>query len=145
MTAPEIFTDAWARAWGEELRRSDLYRTAAAGWEGSILMVLESGEGLELVEDRPVLLDLRHGECRDARAASAADREAAPFVLTAGARVWKRLLTADLDPLFAVMSGKLRLDRGNVARLLPYTQAAKEMVAAARRIEAGYPAGWEEV
>lgn len=145
MTLPEIFTGPWARTWGEELRRSDLYRSTAAGWEGSVLMVLEAGGGLELAEDRPVLLDLWHGECRDARAASAADREAAPFILTAGAAVWKRLLNGDLDPLFAVMAGKLKLARGNVAQLLPYARAAQEMVAAARRIDACYPTGWDDL
>jgi putative sterol carrier protein len=143
MSAPEIFTDSWARAWGEELGRSEVYRAAAAGWEGEVLLVLEGGDGLAVEGDRPVLLDLWHGECRDARAA--ADTERAPFELRASAAVWKRLLDGDLDPLFALMSGKLKLARGNVAQLLPYAQAAKEMVAAARRVEACYPAGWERL
>lgn len=143
MSVPEIFTDSWARAWGEELGRSEVYRTAAVGWEGEVLLVLEGGDGLALEGDRPVLLDLWHGECRDARTATPADLEVAPFELRAAAGVWKRLLDGNLDPLFALMSGKLKLARGNVAQLLPYAQAAKEMVAAARRIEACYPAGWE--
>jgi len=143
VTRPRIFTDAWARAWGEELRDSESYRSAADSWEGAIALTLEGDADLGPPDDRSVLLDLWHGECRDARAAEPADLERAPFVLRAPAAVWKRVLEGDLDPLLAVMSGKLKLVRGNVARLVPYSQASKELVFAARRIDASYPEGWE--
>lgn len=142
VTNPEVFTDAWAHAWGEQLRTSDEYRSAADTWEGAIALVLEADAGLGLPESRSVLLDLWHGECREARAAEPADLEGAPFVLQGAAAVWKRVLEGDLDPLFALMSGKLQLVRGSVAKMVPYARASKEMVLAARRIEASYPEGW---
>lgn len=143
MTKPEIFTDAWARAWGEELRASESYRSAAANWEGTLVMSLEGDPDLGPTDDRAVVLDLWHGDCRDARSAEPADLEQAPFLLRAPAAVWKRVLEGDLDPLLAVMSGKLGLVRGSVARLVPYSRASKELVLAARRIDASYPEGWE--
>jgi putative sterol carrier protein len=140
---PEIFTDAWARAWGEELRASESYRSAAGGWEGAIALTLEGNGDPGALQDRSVLLDLWHGECRDARAAEPSDLERAPFLLRAPAAVWKRVLEGDLDPLLAVMSGKLELARGSVASLVPYSRASKELVLAARRIDATFPEGWE--
>ena len=41
MMAELIFSDVWARSWGERLATSDAYRTAADKWEGDIVMVLE--------------------------------------------------------------------------------------------------------
>jgi len=140
---PEIFTDAWARAWGDQLRTSESYRSAAARWEGAIAMVLEADAGLGLPGDRSVLLDLWHGECREARTATGSDLEQAPFVLRGAAAIWKRVLEGDVDPLFAVMSGKLKLARGSVAKLVPHARASKEMVLAARRVEASFPRQWE--
>lgn len=142
MTRPEIFTDAWARAWGDQLRDSDTYRSAAQSWEGAIAMVLLGDSELGPTEDRAVLLDLWHGECRAARAAEPSDLESAPYVLQGPAAIWKRVLEGDLDPLFALMSGKLKLTQGSVAKLVPYTQASQEMVRAARRVVSTVPEGW---
>lgn len=140
---PELFTDAWARAFCAELAANPRYRQAAQGWEGAIGMVLGEDPEHGVDEDRPIILDLWHGACRGARAAGEEDLEAAPFVLSAPGGVWRRIFGGDLDPIFALMSGKLTMPRGTVARLLPYTAAAKEMVATARRVKATLPPGWE--
>lgn len=143
VTKPEIFTDPWARSWRRELTASEAYRSAAKKWEGALVLALEGDAELGPEDDRAVFLDLWHGECREARAARGADLERVPFALHGTAAVWKRVLQGDLDPLFALMSGKLKLTRGRVAQLVPFAQAAKEMVQAARRIEATYPRAWE--
>lgn len=127
----EIFTDDWANAWADELRASDAYRAAAAGWEGSIALQMSSGDvPAELVA---VFLDLWHGDCRAARRASTSDLEQATFVIRAGEEVWRRVLERDLEPIFGLMSGKLDLARGSLARLMPYVTASRELVAAATR------------
>jgi len=43
------------------------------------------------------------------------------------------------DPLFALMGGKLKLERGSVSALLPFARAAKEMVTAATRVPTRFP------
>jgi putative sterol carrier protein len=139
--ANEIFTHDWALDWCRELTASDAYRQAAARWEGALILVLEAGE-LEIGDDRAVYLDLHHGECRGARAAAREDHDAAPFVLQGAAAAWKRILAGEVEPLTALMTGKLRLAKGNVAKLLPHVQAARELVAAARRIPSAFPSGW---
>lgn len=138
----EVFTHEWALAWGEELRVSDAYRDAAGGWEGAIALVMEADPDLGIETDRAVLLDLWHGECRDARRARETDLEQAPFLLRARAAVWRRVLRGEVQPLLGVTMGTLQLERGSLTRLLPYTTAAKEMVAAAGRVETTFPEGW---
>ena len=54
---------------------------------------------------------------------------------------WKRVLAGDLEPIFGIMSGKLELARGSLAKLVPQIAAARELVAAAARIDTVFPAG----
>lgn len=138
----ELFGEEWARAWGEELTKSEIYRTAAASWEGSMVFGMHPDEELGVTTPRRIFLDLWHGVCREARAAGEDDLAAAPYVITAAAAVWKEVLEGRIEPLWAVMSGRLKLARGSVARLLPYVNAAKELLAAARRVPTEFPAGW---
>ncbi len=63
-------------------------------------------------------------------------------MLQGNAAAWKRILAGEVEPLTALMTGKLRLTQGSLAKLLPYVQAAKELVAAARRIPSTFPPGW---
>lgn len=143
VTRSDVFTDPWARTWCEVLDRDETYRQAASGWEGALALVLEGDEELGPARDRAVYLDLHRGRCRRGRAATDEDLETAPFVLRGPSATWKRVLEGGLDPIFALMSGKLRLSRGSVARLVPYTRAAKRMVEVARGLETAYPEGWD--
>ncbi len=130
--AHEIFGEAWACAWMDALNASATYREAAARWEGAIVLTLPSGAA--------AWADLHHGVCRLARAATEDDRAAAPTVIRGESATWQRLLAGDLDPIFALMGGKLKLERGSVTALLPFARAAKEMVAAAARVPTTFPA-----
>jgi len=140
--APEVFSDAWARAWGEEMSGSPAYRKAAAAWEGAVVLVMEADPALGVATERAVYADLWHGECRRAGETSPEQRAQAPIVIAAGARTWRDVLADRTDPVFGLMSGALRLERGSLFALVPFTTAAREMVAAARRVETSLPAGW---
>ncbi len=129
----EVFSEEWARRWAEELRASDAYRAAAATWEGSLALVM-TGDS----EDRSVFVDLWHGECRGARRARDDDRQEADFVIAAGVDTWKQVLAGKLEPIFGLMSGKLELERGSLAALVPQVKAATELVAAAARVDTDF-------
>lgn len=81
-------------------------------------------------EERRVFLDLWHGECREARAATEQDEEAARYVLSGAAGDWVKILTGKLPPLMAIITGRLQLTKGSIVALLPYAHAAKELVEA---------------
>lgn len=138
MTNPPLiaFTDAWARAWAEHLNSSAAYRAAAAQWEGGV--VLEVAEGTADPEVA-IFLDLWHGACRAGRVATAVDRESARYILRGARGVWRKVLAGHLQPIMAVMTGKLRLVRGDLAGLLPYAGAARELLSTASTIETAFP------
>lgn len=139
----EIFTDAWAKKWGEKINSNQDYRKAAANWEGAIVLLMSADEGRGIPSDRAVIADLWHGECRLALSASEKDLNEAPYVIQATPAVWRDVLEGELDPIFGLMRGKLKLARGGLFSLLPYAVAAKEMVGSARQVETSFPAGWE--
>ncbi len=133
----EAFSEEWAQQWAEELRASDAYREAAATWEGSLALVMKTAEGAP----KAVFADLWHGECRAAGLASDEDREGADFVIAADIETWEQVLASTLEPVMGIMSGRLQLERGSLAGLVPQVKAAKELVAAAARVDTVFPSG----
>jgi putative sterol carrier protein len=136
---PIVFSDAWARAWGDALAASETYRTAAAAWEGSVALV---AAGPALPEPAAVFLDLWHGECREARRATEGDLAGVAYLLEAEPGVWRELFESRQSPVMALLTGRLRLVRGELAQLLPHAGSAKELLALAETIEGEFPSTW---
>lgn len=135
----ELFGDEWASALREEIAASEGYARAAKDWEGAMVLSILTEEAIGVLAERGVYLEIWQGVCRVARAASREDLEAAAYVVSAAAAVWKEVLEGRLEPFLGVMSGKVRLVRGSFARLLPYVNAARELLAAARRVPTEFP------
>ena len=136
----EVFTHEWALACGEQINENEDYRHAAKKWEWPLVLTMTAAPGLSLSE-RSVYLDLFEGDCREARAARPADAESVPYVISADPKTWKQVLDRDLEPIFGLMRGKLKLAKGSLVSLLPYVAAAKEMVLSAACVETRYPEG----
>lgn len=139
----EIFTNAWAKAWAKRINANVNYKKSAANWEGAMVLEMSADAAWGIPEDRAVIADLWHGECRNAAAAKPADIAAAPYVVRASPQVWRDVLAGDIDPIFGLMRGKLKLAKGGLFSLLPYAAAAKELVIAAREVETTFPPGWK--
>ncbi|KAB2962600.1 MAG: Fis family transcriptional regulator [Thermoanaerobaculia bacterium] len=137
MTVDALFTGPWAAALERELAVDEPYRRAAAGWNGSLLFVLEADPARGLFEPRRLFLDLAHGNARAVRPALPADEREARFHLVAPAAIWLQVLDGGLEPAAAVMSGRLRLERGSLFSLVPHLEAARRLLACARRVQVG--------
>lgn len=140
----EFFTAGWAEAWCGEINRSEAYREAAEDWEGAVVLRVEPDPSYGVEAPRSVWVDLRHGECRGARSAGEEERAEAPYVIRGDPYTWARILKGEMEPVAALLRGKLKLERGSVAELARYITAARELVAAATRVETRFPEGWPE-
>jgi putative sterol carrier protein len=139
--AIEVFSEAWARQWCQELNNRPSYQEAAAAWEGSVALVMtrdSSGKS----PAKAVFLDLWHGRCRSAHLATEADLAAARYVLSGHMSGWRDVLSGKLAPLTAVMTGKIRLTRGSMGSLVPFAAAARELVNSAVEMDVSFPEGW---
>ena len=68
--AYEIYTGDWARAWCGALNDSEAYAEAASDWEGALVLRVRADTSYGIEEPRSVWVDLHHGDCRGARAAT---------------------------------------------------------------------------
>ncbi|MBL0173616.1 MAG: R2-like ligand-binding oxidase [Gemmatimonadaceae bacterium] len=130
----ELFSNAWAEAWGAALNRSDAYRQAGKSWEGAIVLEAQADPERGLPETAAVYLDLWRGECRAARLATADDTVGASYVISGPLSVWLTVLEGEMAPTMAILRGKLKLKHGSVAGLLPHVHAATELVRVAQSV-----------
>jgi putative sterol carrier protein len=135
----EVFTEEWSRACCHALNQRPNYAAVAAGWRDAVVLVMGADPSLGIHDDRAVFLDLYEGACRGTRLATDHDRATAPFVLRAEAASWRRLLAGETDAVSAVLSGQLRLERGNLMAMAQHAPAAREMLAAAAEAGGVFP------
>ena len=135
----DAFSAEWALAWCGALNASAEYRSAASDWEGSVALVMTEDSAADAPASRGVYLDVARGACHGARVASTADLADAAYVIEAAPDVWRELLAGRSAPLMALMTGRLRLTRGSIAALLPFANAARELIATASSIPARFP------
>ncbi len=138
-----IVTDSWARQWAKKLSNNEAYRIAASNWEGDIVLIMTKDSKLGIIEDLKVYLDLWHGKCLCGRVAIEKDEKDSKYVIVAPSREWKNIFEGSLDPIMALMRGKLILKKGSLSSLLPYVSAAKELVMSAIELDTDLPEEWE--
>ncbi len=128
----ELFSQPWVDAWKDQINRSAGYAKAASSWNDNVGLVIEpAGADDDTVA---ILLDLHSGSCRRARRSPPEELESADYVLSAPRPVWMDFLENGRDPVWALMSGKVKLTRGSLTGLMPYAGAAKQLLAAAQGI-----------
>jgi len=140
--AAEIFTDDWAQSWSDQINANANYKQAAAKWEGAIAMVMTPDGDMGIPEERVVVADLWHGDCRGAQAVAADQLDQVPYLIKATPTNWKSVLSGKTDPIVGLMGGKLKLAKGSLFALLPYAKAAKELVNSAMAVDTSFPEGW---
>ena len=124
----ELFSAAWAAQAELALQNSAGYQKAAATWEGTMVFTLSEPE------PRSVFFDLWHGQCRLARVATQTDLENAQYIIAANSSTWQEVLGGKLEPIAALLRGKLKLSKGNIAVLVRHVPAAKELVLCASSV-----------
>jgi putative sterol carrier protein len=128
----------WLDAYRSRINESESYRKAAATWEGDLALVIEAEPSSGWNETQAGLLDLMHGECRDARVVDEATAATAKFAIRAPYSRWKQVVRKELDPIMGIMQGKLRL-RGDMGVMMRYVAASKELVILASEVPTEFP------
>lgn len=132
----KIFSPEWAQAYQLALNDNAAYAESSQRWEaGKLAMVLLRPDG----NSAAVILDLLHGVCHGVISTTPeAAANDATFVIEGDEATWRNVLEGKLQPLMGIMSGKLKLSKGSLAKLMPFTKAAAELVNSARTL----PAEW---
>jgi putative sterol carrier protein len=120
-------SDEWLKRYRDLINGSQEYGEAAEDWEGDVAFFLEAEPDRGVPEDLVAWLDLRHGECRGARMITADEGERSAYGIRAPYSRWREVVQGDLEPVKAMVQGKLKL-RGDLANIVRHVRAAKELV-----------------
>lgn len=133
---PEFATEEWLEALKHELNTSEDYARAAKKWEGDFYFII-SPEG-ELQEPIYLYMDLWHGECRDVRVVEDPAEEDPAFRMRAAPRVWKKVVTKQLDPIQGLVTRQLKL-QGDMLTIMRSVKAAQELVNCVTDVPTDFP------
>ena len=136
---PRPFTQPWADAFRDAINADPAYRTAAAGWSWPVALLLDPPAAtLGYPEPVAVQVALDRGTAGDATVVSG-DAATADIVLGGSYETWKEIVRGSLDPVGAVMGGRLRLVRGSIMTLMSQIGAARALVACAAQTPTEFP------
>ena len=125
-------SDEWVKALHNELNTSQAYGDAAKNWEGDFYFVVNPEGAVK--EPMYLYMDLWHGKSRDAFVVKDESSKKPAFVMSGPYSKWKKVVTAQLDPIQALMTGQLKL-KGNMVMVMKNVKAAQEIVRACTRID----------
>jgi putative sterol carrier protein len=120
-------SDEWLTLYRDLINGSQEYRESSQDWEGDIAFVMEAEPDRGVPDDLVAWLDLWHGECRGARMITADEGERSAYGIRAPYSRWREVLEGRLEPVKAMVQGKLKL-RGDLAEIVRHVRAAKELV-----------------
>jgi putative sterol carrier protein len=131
-----IGTQEWVDAAMQELNSSQTYKEAAKKWEGDMYVVIEP-EGS--FKHRIIgYFDLWHGECRSASVVKDESEKSPQYKISGSYGVMKQLLAKQLDPVKAMMTGKLKV-KGNMGQIMRMPRAALEFTNCVSKVDAVFP------
>lgn len=135
--AARPFTPAWAVNLRDAINASDEYREAGRTWAWPLALVLDPHPNLDYPDAVAVVLDLKDGICHRVTCEPAVSVDA-PFTVRGEYEVWKRVMLGQLDPIAAIVQGKLRLT-GSLGTVVRHVGAAQALVECATRVPTEFP------
>jgi len=134
---PHLFpSPEWAAAYKDAINSNPRYQVAGKEWtHGVVAMVVKAAPAIGIAEDICLWLDVHGGACRDTRIISAPEAEAAPFVIVSTYPLWKQVIRREIDPIKAMMQGKLKLTKGHMPTIVKYVNASRELVESTSMVE----------
>ena len=132
----KVPSDEWIKEFGRLVNSSKAYEESAKDWEGDFIFVMEADEAMP--KTAYFFVGLFHGKSPDTAMIESESAREAQFTLTAAFSTWRKIIEGKLDPIQAIMTGKLKL-KGNLAKVLRYPKSAKELVNCVKQVPTEFP------
>lgn len=126
----------WTKALKRALDNDATYREVARAWTfGAVAMIVRCDPCYGVDQDVGIVLDVHRGECRGAQFVEGVnDPENAQFVIVGTYARWREVIEGRLDPIKAMMEGKLKLTRGHLPTIIRFVEPSRMLVAAATKV-----------
>lgn len=134
-------SEEWTQAFAAAVNDNEIYRTHGKPWTfGSVAMVVSKDASLGIDDDTGMILDVHQGECRGATLVKGMDAVAdSPFVIVAPFARWRQVIEGGLDPIKAMMEGKLKMTKGHLPTMLRFVQSSRALVSSASAVPTEFP------
>ena len=126
----------WADAACKELNTSQKYKEAAKNWEGDMYVIVEPDASFK--HRIITYFDLWHGDCRSACIVKDEKEKSPKYLISGPFTVMKQVLDKKVDPVQAMMTGKLKV-KGDMAQIMRMPRAAVEFVNGLIAFETVFP------
>ncbi|HJL01894.1 MAG TPA: SCP2 sterol-binding domain-containing protein [Polyangiaceae bacterium LLY-WYZ-15_(1-7)] len=138
--AHEFPSQEWTDAFKDAVNANEDYRTHGKPWTfGAVAMVCEKDPSLGLDDDMAMYFDVHEGECRGATLSKGrASVEHAPFVIVAPYARWKEVINGEVDPIKAMMEGKLKMTKGHLPTMLRFVESSRALVVSATKVPTSF-------
>ena len=126
----------WTQALKVALNTDREYREVGKPWTfGPVAMIVRADSSYGLERDAGIVLDVHQGECRGARFVEGeSDPADAEFVIVGTYARWRDVIEGRLDPIKAMMEGKLKLARGHLPTIIRFVEPSRLVVASASKV-----------
>ncbi len=126
----------WTQALKIALNTDRDYREVGKPWTfGPVAMIVRADSSYGLERDAGIVLDVHQGECRGARFVEGeSDPADAEFVIVGTYARWRDVIEGRLDPIKAMMEGKLKLARGHLPTIVRFVEPSRMVVASASKV-----------
>lgn len=126
----------WTQALKVALNNHRGYREAGKPWRfGAVALIVRAAPEQGLAEDAGIVLDVHQGTCRGARFVEGeSDPSDAAFVIVGAYARWRDVIEGRLDPMKAMMEGKLKLARGHLPTFIRFVEPSRMVVASASKV-----------
>lgn len=119
-------TEQWVQDYVKALNDNPAYLDAAKNWEGDFIFTIFPEGNLD--HEIKFFLGLNHGKSTGGKVIKEGEEEPkAEFKVSGKYNNWVKVLTKKLDPVQALMQGKLKLT-GNMGKVMRAVKAAQELV-----------------
>lgn len=129
-------SEEWAEAYKNALNHSKAYREACREWTfGNVAIIVQCDLSIGIEHDVGIIVDVHRGECRGAKFVECAGAPIdAGFVIAGSYQRWKDVIERGLDPIKALMEGKLKLRKGHLPTMIRFVESSRQLVATAARV-----------
>ncbi len=136
--AIDVFTDEWCVAFEEKLKESKDFAEYNKGWEGDVSCIIQPEPEKGVKDEKYLYLDFNDGTVNGIRMIDKEKAESAKFVITGSYTRWKQVVMTELDPIKAMMQGKLKL-KGNLPYIVKYLKGTQELLRCLTLVDSKFP------
>jgi len=130
-----IYTGTFLEEWKKSINNNNEYARFGSTWNDPVLLKFDPlPEPLSIQNHTGYFLDLEEGKCKHLRFSITEDENKAGIIISGDENTWLGLLLEKRDPLFLIMKGDLKIEKGSLMKITSQRKSANALLKSAATI-----------